>query len=30
VRAAGAEIRGLEAEEGRLGVLYRDLVAEGR
>ncbi|MGH9368978.1 MAG: ABC transporter ATP-binding protein [Thermoanaerobaculia bacterium] len=30
VRAAGAEIRGLAAEEGRLDVLYRDLVGEGR
>jgi Cu-processing system ATP-binding protein len=28
VRAAGAEIRGLTAEEGRLDVLYRELVEE--
>ena len=29
VREAGAEIRGLTAEEGRLDDLYRELVAEG-
>jgi Cu-processing system ATP-binding protein len=29
-RAAGAEIRGLAAEEGRLDVLYRELVGENR
>jgi Cu-processing system ATP-binding protein len=29
VRAAGAEIRGLAAEEGRLDVLYRELVEAG-
>jgi Cu-processing system ATP-binding protein len=28
IRAAGAEIRGLTAEEGRLDVLYRELVGE--
>jgi Cu-processing system ATP-binding protein len=28
VRRAGAEVRGLTAEEGRLDVLYRELVAE--
>jgi Cu-processing system ATP-binding protein len=28
VRALGAEVRGLTAEEGRLDVLYRELVAE--
>jgi Cu-processing system ATP-binding protein len=28
VRARGAEVRGLTAEEGRLDVLYRELVAE--
>jgi Cu-processing system ATP-binding protein len=28
VRAAGAEIRGLTAEEGRLDTLYRELVGE--
>ncbi len=30
VRAAGAEILGFTAEEGRLDVLYRELVGEGR
>jgi len=30
VRRAGAEIRGLTAEEGRLDVLYRELVGEAR
>jgi Cu-processing system ATP-binding protein len=30
VRAAGAEIRGLTAEEGRLDALYRELVAEAQ
>jgi Cu-processing system ATP-binding protein len=28
VRALGVEVRGLSAEEGRLDVLYRELVAE--
>jgi hypothetical protein len=28
VRALGVEVRGLTAEEGRLDVLYRELVAE--
>jgi ABC-type multidrug transport system ATPase subunit len=30
VRLSGAEIRGLTAEEGRLDVLYRELVGEAR
>ncbi len=30
VRAAGAEIRGLTAEEGRLDALYRELVGDAR
>jgi Cu-processing system ATP-binding protein len=28
VRALGVEVRGLTAEEGRLDVLYRELIAE--
>jgi hypothetical protein len=28
IRALGIEVRGLTAEEGRLDVLYRELVAE--